>query len=53
MKIDKLKLWEIKLLIIINNNIYKSNEIDEQLYIGVGRVRRYACCPYCFFDYYE
>lgn len=33
MKIDKLKLWEIKLLIIINNNIYKSNEIDEQLYI--------------------
>ena len=33
MKIDKLKLWEIKLLIIINNKLYKNKEIDEFFYI--------------------
>ena len=33
MKIDKLNLWEIKLLIIINNKLYKNKEIDEKLYI--------------------
>lgn len=33
MKMNKLKLWEIKLLIIVNNKLYKNKEIDETLYI--------------------
>jgi len=33
MKTDKLKLWEVKLLIIVNNKLYANKEIDENLYI--------------------
>lgn len=32
MKINKIELWEIKLLMIINKKLYEKNDIDEKLY---------------------
>lgn len=35
-KIDRLQIWELKLLVIINNNLYKKQIIDGNLYSKVN-----------------